>query len=104
RPVEGSLAADSLIRGPRRTSACVAALMFSVALAIAFEGMGRSNYQSMVDWMDSVLNPDLFVLPSQSLDVRTARFPPSMAPELAAVPGGERVDRVGNGRTPCRHT
>ena len=32
RPVEGALAADSLIQSPRRTSASVAALMLSLAL------------------------------------------------------------------------
>jgi len=104
RPVEGSLAADSLIQAPRRTSASVAALMFSVALAVAFEGMGLANYRSMVDWMESVLNPDLFVMPSQSLDVRGARFPASMGPEIAAVPGVERVQLVRNGRTTFRGT
>ena len=104
RPVEGSLAADSLIQAPRRTSASVAALMFSLALAVAFEGMGLANYRSMADWMESVLNPDLFVMPSQSLDMRTARFPASMGPEIAAVPGVERVQIVRNGRTTFRDT
>ena len=32
RPVEGALAADSLIQAPRRTSATVTALMLSLAL------------------------------------------------------------------------
>jgi putative ABC transport system permease protein len=99
RPVEGALAADSLIQAPRRTSASVAALMLSLALAVAFAGMGRANYDSMIDWMDSVLNPDLFVSPSQSLDLRTARFPATMAPEIAEVPGVERVQMLRNGRT-----
>ncbi|MEO7189556.1 MAG: FtsX-like permease family protein [Vicinamibacterales bacterium] len=102
RPVEGALAADSLIQAPRRTSASVAALMFSLALAVAFEGMGLSNYSSMVDWMDSVLNPDLFVLPSQSFDIRAARFPATMASEIAAVPGVDRVQMLRNGRTTFR--
>ena len=104
RPVEGALAADSLIQAPRRTSASVAALMFSLSLAVAFEGMGRANAASMVDWMDSVLNPDLFVMASQSLDIRTARFPVSMASEIAAVPGVERVQSVRNARTTVRNT
>src|SRR5262249_18051837 len=38
RPVEGALAADSLIQAPRRTSASVAALMLSLALVVAFSG------------------------------------------------------------------
>ena len=40
RPVEGALAADSLIQAPRRTSASVAALMLSLALVVAFAGHG----------------------------------------------------------------
>jgi putative ABC transport system permease protein len=104
RPVEGALAADSLLQAPRRTSACVAALMFSVALTVAFEGMTLANYHSIVDWMESVLNPDLFVLPSQSLDIRTARFPASLTSEIAAVSGVERVQTLRNSRTTFRNT
>jgi putative ABC transport system permease protein len=102
RPVEGALAGDSLSQAPRRTSASVAALMFSLALAVAFEGMGLANYRSMITWMDTVLNPELFVMPSQSLDVRTARFPATMAAEIGAVPGVDRVQMVRNGRTTFR--
>ena len=43
RPVEGALAADSLIQSPRRTSASVAALMLSLALVVAFAGMARAR-------------------------------------------------------------
>src|SRR5688572_2212667 len=103
RPVEGALAGDSLIQAPRRTSGTVAALMLSLALVIAFEGVGRANYDSMIGWVDSVLNSDLFIMPSQSLDMRTARFPAEMAAEIAAVPGVERVQMVRNGRTTFRN-
>ena len=104
RPVEGALAADSLIQSPRRTSASVSALMLSLALAVAFEGMGRANTHSVVDWIESVLNPDLFVVPSQNLDVRAARFPSTMAADIATVPGVERVQMLRNGRTTFRGT
>jgi len=102
RPVEGSLAADSLIQAPRRTSASVAALMLSMALILAFAGMARAAYSSIVDWMDTSLNADLFVMPSQRLDLRTTRFPPTMAPEIAALPGVERVQMFRNGRMAFR--
>ena len=75
RPVEGALAADSLIQSPRRTSASVAALMLSLALVIAFAGMANASYASIIDWMQTALNPDLFVLPSQNLVVRTHPVP-----------------------------
>ena len=78
RPVEGALAADSLIQAPRRTSASVAALMLSLALVTAFAGMARASYNSIIDWMESALNPDLFVAPSQDIVIRTLRFPATM--------------------------
>jgi putative ABC transport system permease protein len=98
RPVEGALAADSLIQAPRRTSASVAALMLSLALVVAFGGMARASYDSIVDWMNAALNPDLFVIPSQNLVIRTIRFPKEMAPQIAAVPGVERVQMVRDAR------
>jgi putative ABC transport system permease protein len=93
-PVEGALAADSLVQSPRRTSACVAALMLSLALVIAFGGMARASFGSIADWANTVLNPDLFVLPSPEVTTRSIRFPESMAAELAAVPGIAHVQMV----------
>jgi putative ABC transport system permease protein len=104
RPVEGALAADSLIQSPRRTSASVAALMLSLALVVAFAGMARASYDSIIDWMNVALNPDLFVLPTQNIVLRTIRFPASMAPEIAALPGVERVQVVHDGRITFRQT
>jgi putative ABC transport system permease protein len=104
RPVEGALAADSLIQSPRRTSASVAALMLSLALVVAFDGMARASYQSIVDWMNTTLDPDLFIMPSQSLDVQTTRFPATMAPEIAGVPGVERLQMLRNSRIPFRQS
>lgn len=104
RPVEGALAADSLIQSPRRTSASVAALMLSLALVVAFAGMARASYDSIIDWMESALNPELFVLPSQNVVMRTIRFPPSMGPEIAAIAGVERVQMVRDARIVFRET
>lgn len=104
RPVEGSLAADSLIQAPRRTSASVAALMLSLALVTAFAGMAQASYDSILDWARTTLNPDLFVSPSQDVIARTLRFPGEMGDELAATPGVARVQRVRNARIPFRGT
>lgn len=104
RPVEGALAADSLIQAPRRTSGTVAALMLSLALVVAFAGMARASYESVIDWMNTILNPDLFVTPSQRLGLQTMRFPAMMAPEIAALPGVERVQMFRNGRITFRGT
>jgi putative ABC transport system permease protein len=104
RPVEGALAADSLLQAPRRTSASVAALMLSLALVVAFAGMARASYNSIIDWMNTALNPDLFVSPSQNIVIRTIRFPPGMEAELTAVPGVERVQAVREARIVFRRT
>ncbi|MCC7416531.1 MAG: FtsX-like permease family protein [Acidobacteria bacterium] len=104
RPVEGALAADSLIQAPRRTSASVAALMLSLALVVAFGGMARASYDSIIDWLETALNPDLFVMPSQNIVVRTIRFPPGMGPEIAAIDGVERVQMVRDARIVFRQT
>jgi putative ABC transport system permease protein len=102
RPVEGALAADSLIQAPRRTSATVAALMLSLALVVAFGGMARASYGSILDWVRTTLNPDLFVMPSHDLVIRTIRFPGTMTAELEAIPGIRRLQAVRNGRVPFR--
>ena len=104
RPVEGALAADSLIQSPRRTSASVAALMLSLALVVAFSGMAGASYDSIIDWMDSALNPDLFVMPNQDIVVRTLRFPPEMEQELSGVAGIARLQAVRNARVVFRRT
>ena len=104
RPVEGALAADSLIQSPRRTSASVAAVMLSLALVVASAGMARASYSSIIDWMETALNPDLFIMPSQDIVIRTLRFPPEMASELAAVSGVERVQMVRDARIVFRQT
>ena len=104
RPVEGALAADSLIQAPRRTSASVAAVMLSLALVVAFAGMARGSYDSIQGWMTTALNPDLFVAPSQSIVIRTIRFPASMYDELTGVAGIERVQAVRDARIVFRKT
>jgi hypothetical protein len=51
RPVEGALAADSLIQAPRRTSGTLAALMLSIGLVIGLAGMARASYGSIKVWV-----------------------------------------------------
>src|SRR5262249_2359223 len=104
RPVEGALAADSLIQAPRRTSASVAALMLSLALVIAFAGIARASYDSIIDWMNTALNPDLFVMPTEDITVRTVRFPNEIAADIAAIPGVARARGVRNARIVFRKT
>jgi putative ABC transport system permease protein len=98
RPVEGTLAADSLLQAPRRTSGAVAALMLSLALVVALGGLTRASYDSIFGWLTVALNPDLFVSPSQSLTQRDFRFPESMGGQLSAIPGVGEVQLVRDAR------
>jgi putative ABC transport system permease protein len=98
RPVEGALAADSLLQSPRRTSGTVAALSLSIALVIGLGGVARSSYDSIRRWMDAALNPDLFVTSSESITQRSFRYPESLGDELAQVPGVEEVQSVRTAR------
>ncbi len=98
RPVEGTLAADSLLQAPRRTSGAVAALMLSLALVVSLGGMTRASYDSINRWLTVALNPDLYVSPSQSLTQRDFRFPESMAAQLRAIPGVGALQMVRDAR------
>jgi putative ABC transport system permease protein len=94
RPVEGALAADSLIQSPRRTSGAVAALMLSLGQVIGLGGIGRESYNSIIDWLNTALNPDLFVAGSQNLSDRTFRFPKTLGDAIAGIPGVEDFQTV----------
>jgi putative ABC transport system permease protein len=98
RPVEGTLAADSLLQAPRRTSGAVAALMLSLALVVALGGLTRASYDSIFSWLTVALSPDLFLSPSQSLTQRDFRFPESMGAQLSAIPGVGDVQLVRDAR------
>jgi len=93
-PVQGALAADSLIRAPRRTSAAVSALMLALALGVGFGGIARSTYASIGDWVAAMLNCDLFVTPSDSLTKRDFLFSPGVEAELRTVAGIDEVQPV----------
>jgi putative ABC transport system permease protein len=86
-PVEGSLAADSLIQAPRRTSGTVAALMLSLGLVISLGGISAASYRSISQWMKIALDPDLFVSASDSLTARDYVFPPALGDDLKAIDG-----------------
>lgn len=103
RPVEGTLAADSVIQAPRRTSGTVAALMLSLAMVVSIAGLAQSSLRSIGNWMNAALNPDLFVSPGQDFVNRTFRFPESLADQIAATPGVAEVQRVWMMRVPFRN-
>jgi putative ABC transport system permease protein len=94
RPVEGALAADSLISAPRRTSATVAALMLSLALVVGQGGVARGSLDSIDEWMNNTLNPDLFLSTTENIAPQGAHFPASMQREVESVPGVAEVQAV----------
>jgi putative ABC transport system permease protein len=94
RPVEGTLAADSLIQAPRRTSGTVAALMLSLALVISLGGLARASYDSISDWMRIALNPDLFVTTAETITTRSFVFSPSLGEGLRRMDGVAEVQFV----------
>lgn len=94
RPVEGALAADSLLQAPRRTSGTVAALALSVALVIGLGGISRASYSTIGAWVKTSLNPDFFITGSETITQRSFRFPESFAAEVARVEGVDEVQPV----------
>jgi putative ABC transport system permease protein len=104
RPVEGALAADSLIQAPRRTSGTIAALMLSLALVISLGGLARASYDSLADWMRVTLNPDLFVTTAETISARSFVFPASLADGLRAIDGVAEVQAIRSVRVPLKNT
>jgi putative ABC transport system permease protein len=104
RPVEGALAADSLIQAPRRTSGTVAALMLSLALVISLSGVTRASYDSIAEWMRIALNPDLFISTAETVTSRSFVFPASLGPKLRAVAGIDDVQLVRSVRVLVKKT
>ena len=94
RPVEGTLAADSLIEAPRRTAGTITALMLSLALVISLAGAARSSYDAVLGWMNVTLSPDLFLSPSESITARGFTFQGSLEEDLKRVTGIETIQPV----------
>ena len=94
RPVEGALAADSLIQAPRRTSATVAALMLSLALVVGQGGVARGSLLSIDEWMNNTLNPDFFLSTTENIASRGAHFPSAMQRDVESVAGVAEVQAV----------
>ena len=102
RPVEGTLAADSIIQAPRRSSSTVTALMFSVAMFIGIGGTARSTYISVQDWLATTLTAPVFVSASEVRSARSFHFPATMLPQMRQIEGIEEAQPVRNLRTTMR--
>lgn len=104
RPVEGTLAADSLIEAPRRTAGTITALMLSLGLVITLGGSAKASYDGILSWLESTLNPDLFLTTSETFTSRSFTFPGSLRNDLTTVPGIDVVQCVRSFRIPIRGT
>ncbi len=92
--LEGQLASDSLTQAPRRTNTTVIALMFSLSFVISSASLSASMKTSLLKWVDSSINSDIFVSTAESLTVRNFQFPAEMGTKLQNVPGVRQVDAV----------
>jgi putative ABC transport system permease protein len=92
--MEGRLASDSLVQAPRRTSATVSALLFSLAFVLVMATFSVSVSAALARWIETSVNPDLFVSASESLTARVFQFPSSVGEALKGVPGVRQVDPV----------
>jgi len=101
-PAEGTLAADSLVQTPRRTSATVSALMLSLAMVVGFGGFAHSFYSSIGEWMDNALNPDFFVAPTENLSMRSLTFPEEISSTIEKTEGVDQVQLVRDARVTYR--
>jgi putative ABC transport system permease protein len=101
-PAVGTLAADSLVQAPRRTSATVSALMLSLALVVSFGGFTHSFYSSIDEWINTALNPDFYVSTGTNLKFNTT-FSAELGPVIEAVPGVGQVQLVRNSRLIYEH-
>ena len=67
--------------------------------------MARASYSSIIDWMDTALNPDLFVhAVAEHRRPHASGFRRRWPRELTAIPGVERVQMVRDARIVFRQT
>ncbi|HEY3368551.1 MAG TPA: ABC transporter permease [Symbiobacteriaceae bacterium] len=85
--VTGRLAADNLVRNPRRTAATVCALMVSLAWMVAMGGVKASQVASFDNWYNKAVGWDLNISTSYAGLGAQVEIDPALARDLAAVPG-----------------
>lgn len=92
-PIEARLAADNLIRSPGRTGLVIGALGAGVAVMIQTAGVGKSNEEPVVAWLDEAIQADRFVFVGNLTEAVSSQTPmePHVARDLARVPDVEAV-------------
>jgi len=88
RGVSGELARDNAVRNPRRSASTAFALMIGVGLVAFFLVLNSSIRQTINDTLDTGFRGDFIITTD---DFGMVGLPPTMADDVAAVPGVARV-------------
>jgi putative ABC transport system permease protein len=91
----GRLAGLNLEKNLSRNAVAVAAVFFSIALAVSSSSMINSARRGLLDYIDSVESSDIIITsghPLASAGAQTIPMPLSMARDLEAVPGVQSAD------------
>ncbi|MHB8629331.1 MAG: FtsX-like permease family protein [Aggregatilineales bacterium] len=84
----GRIAPRSIIRSLSRTSVAVAALMVAVSVIVGVNAMVGSFRGTVQDWLQTTIRADILVgPPSISANRQDVPVDPSVAGEIAAIPG-----------------
>jgi putative ABC transport system permease protein len=87
------LAFDNLTRAPGRTGVVIGALGAGVAMMFQTAGVGRSNEEPVVDWIEQVIQADQFVLAGSMTTTTSSNspMPGSIPAELKKLPSVEQT-------------
>jgi putative ABC transport system permease protein len=91
--IELRLAFDNLTRAPARTGVVIGALGAGVALMFQTAGVGRSNEEPVVEWIEQVVQADHIVFSGNMTSSASSNspMPAAVARDLAQLPAVERV-------------
>lgn len=86
--VIGRMAPRAIVRSLSRTSVAVAALTVAVSVIVGVTVMVGSFRNTVADWLDTTLNADIYISPSQVTSISsTADTDPALVPKTLTVPG-----------------
>lgn len=91
---EGVLAVDAMTSAPRRTSATVGALMIGLMFVFSTGGYVQSFQQTVMRWMERMINSDIIVSSSEMARSRSYHFSEDLSQKIAALPGVKRLENV----------
>jgi putative ABC transport system permease protein len=91
----GRLAAGGVIASLSRTAVAIAALVVAVSVTVGVGVMIQSFRATVVRWLDSSLQADLYVTaPGRGGGFAGTTLDPALADRAATLPGVARVDRI----------